>query len=455
MLTNEEGITTLTPVGCGISQPMEINPEKLSLALEPECAAIYSQIESKSEIAQHSATVSKAEAKDFAAVLGKGYMVIDAGGGTVDITVQKEASGGVEVVTVPDGNPMGGTKINEEFSLKFQGIVGDIGFAKFLRGKDETDAIAKKVVCDQFLYHEFELQKVTLCDDNNDKLKEICISIPRQFLAFYGEDTISEGVESMEGYEFENDSIYISKAAAEETLLNPCICELTDCVMKILKDCSPVGTITTIYLVGGFGSCKFVRKKVKKALEENSMHINVIIPRSPLLAIATGAVMWRRNPEVIKSRRSDATYGIATQQLFDKKKHRSAYKVRNESEGKDYCKDILDVFLLKGEKVDLDDVFVSSLRVPSDDAEVVCLTIYSTKNDDVQYIKSPDGDLQLQPIGQIFVETPNPDKFPLRKRRIEVTISFSGTEITAKAKYEPTGKEVETVCDFLSAISHV
>lgn len=113
------------------------------------------------------------------------------------------------------------------------------------------------------------------------------------------------------------------------------------------------------------------------------------------------------------------------------------------------------MFLLKGEKVDLDDVFVSSLRVPSDDAEVVCLTIYSTKNDDVQYIKSPDGDLQLQPIGQIFIETPNPDKFPLRKRRIEVTISFSGTEITAKAKYEPTGKEVETVCDFLSAISHV
>ena len=53
-------------------------------------------------------------------------------------------------------------------------------------------------------------------------------------------------------------------------------------------------------------------------------------------------------------------------------------------------------------------------------------------------------------IGRLVIEVPNPDNLPLEERIVDVTMDFSGTEIQAKAKYRVTGKEVKTVCDFLS-----
>ena len=50
------------------------------------------------------------------------------------------------------------------------------------------------------------------------------------------------------------------------------------------------------------------------------------------------------------------------------------------------------------------------------------------------------------------MEVPNPNNFPLEEHVVNVTINFSGTEIQTKAKYSVTGKEVKTVCDFLSTI---
>lgn len=440
MLTDEEGITTLTPVGSGISRPMETNPEKLSLALEPECAAIYSQYESKDEIKNYHSTLSKAEAKK-ARKLSDGYMVIDIGGGTIDIAVQEEVKGRIKAVAAPAGMPIGGTKINEKFSSIFQKIVGDEKFARFLKSGNYT---TNKVICENFLYQEFESQKTTF-GQGMKKGQELGIVVPKEMVLFYQETTISNNIKSMPGYSFEDGTIWITQEAAYDTLFKDFIETIKECTLKTLASYD----VGIIYLAGGFGSCNLIKQHVEKALTDGQL---TIVPTDPILAIATGAVWWRRNPEVIKSRFSEATYGIAIQLPFDKKKHNPIYKVRNESNGKDYCKDILEVFLLKGENVNADDVFVSSLHVPSDETEVVTLVIYSTESENVQYINSPAGDPIAQPIGQLIIDAPNPNKLPLKKRRIEVTISFSGTEITAKAKYELTGIEVKTVCDFLSAV---
>uniref|UniRef100_A0A1X7T6T9 Uncharacterized protein n=1 Tax=Amphimedon queenslandica TaxID=400682 RepID=A0A1X7T6T9_AMPQE len=43
LTSDAPGITRFTPVGSPLPRPEEVNPEKLSLALEPEVAAIYAQ----------------------------------------------------------------------------------------------------------------------------------------------------------------------------------------------------------------------------------------------------------------------------------------------------------------------------------------------------------------------------------------------------------------------------
>ena len=42
-------------------------------------------------------------------------MVIDIGGGTVDITAHVEVDGGIVVENIPTGNAWGGTQVNEAF----------------------------------------------------------------------------------------------------------------------------------------------------------------------------------------------------------------------------------------------------------------------------------------------------------------------------------------------------
>ncbi|XP_019862065.1 PREDICTED: heat shock 70 kDa protein 12A-like, partial [Amphimedon queenslandica] len=92
LTSDAPGITKFTPVDSPLPRPEEVNPEKLSLALEPEVAAIY---------AQHQSEVSGTPPQR--------YMVVDIGGGTVDITVHDKSNGRISVVLPSTGNTWGGT----------------------------------------------------------------------------------------------------------------------------------------------------------------------------------------------------------------------------------------------------------------------------------------------------------------------------------------------------------
>ena len=448
----------MTQIGCGVSSPEEINPEKLSLALEPECAAIYSQAASKKEAEKYKkATTSKDEVEEVVAKISKGYMIIDAGGGTVDITAQVEVGGGVEVVTAPIGNALGGTQINEKFSLIFQDIVDDKGFEKFIASDDgknkaghstneadiEAGIIKKRIICEKFLYDEFESEKKSLVKIAN----VMCIDIPHKMINFYGEQKIKNGISRMELYEYEDDKIRIPLKAAEDTLFHDSLESLIKDMFEALN--SPqMKQIRTIYLVGGFGSSKIVEKHVKEALQRKSLEIEVIVPPHPTIAIAHGAVMLRKNPAFIRARRADANYGIAIQEPFDAKKHNPAYKIKDASDDQFYCKNIFDIFLKKGELVDSKKKITTSLH-PSDGSEEVILEIYSSEKNDIKYVKTPDGRPIAKLAGRLIIKAPNRKMLPWRDRKIDITIDFSGAEIQATAMYCLTKKKVKTVCDFL------
>ena len=443
MLTDKEGITQLTPVGSGITKPEEENPEKLSLALEPECAAIYSQIISKKEADKYKKAASKDETDSVVVKLSKGYMIIDAGGGTVDITVQLEEEGGVKVVTIPMGNPLGGTVINKEFSSKFQDIIGDKEFSEFLTSGDK-DNVTKKAAVDKLVYSEFESQKVSLGKGLSD---DIVVEIPKALMSYYGEERISSNLP--DGYEYEDDNIRITEKAAEATLFSKSITNLISYTFKALdSDTVERDKIGTIYLVGGFGSSKLVENCVKKALNDRSLKIEVIVPSSPTLAIATGAVMLRKNPAFIKARLADATYGIAIKEIFDPKRHELAYKTYDESDKQYYCRDVFDVFLEKDEEISYNEEFFSTLHAP-DGAEEIKLEIFSSEEKSgVKYVRTPEGKPKAESLCLLIIDAPNPDSLPSRDRKIELMINFSGSEIKATAYYSVTKKEVKTVIDF-------
>ena len=439
MLIESDGISEFTPISqCPFPIPNEVNPDKLSLALEPESAALYSQ-----------ETVTKQIASDPSAAAiscPTDYMVIDIGGGTVDITAHVEVGGGIVVENIPTGNAWGGTQVNEAFSKMLQEIVNDPEFEKFLASGDHSQNMAELI---KIFYTEFENEKLLFGRERTDELR---IALPNRFIRFY-DNSLIEGVKRKRGIEYEDDTLYIDKELVERQLFGPALDGIIKCTLEAIEENKY--RVNTFYLVGGFGGCKYVHQKVIAAIQETytskGQNFTVLVPPTPLLAVAQGAVMWRKDPEKIKARRVDATYGIAVSLLFNPDEHDKHYKFFDEEERKDRCNRVFSVFLLKGELAKAEELVTVNLTPLRNANTQMSIDIYSTTKLGVQYVVDKRGNSTVTKIGQLVIDIPNPDNLPTEKRIVDVTMDFSGTEIQAKAKYRVNGKEVKTVCDFLSA----
>ena len=436
LLTGSSGINRLTGISYRpLPVPSEVNPDKLSLALEPESAALYSQENVGDQI----------KSDPSAAAIGRptNYMVIDIGGGTVDITVHVEVGGAIQVDNVPTGNAWGGTQVNEAFSQLLQKLVCDPKYEKFLRIGPRSKQMS---VVNDLLYDEFETQKLLFGQRKNE---EIAVSLPNKFVKHY-DKVISAEAKKSKGIEYDDDTLYISESVVESQLFGPTLKGIIDCTLEAIKENG--SKVNTFYLVGGFGGCKYVHEKVTAAIKKvKGSRCNVIVPVDPHLAVATGAAMWRKNPEKINARRSDATYGISVCSPFKPEIHDVHYKYYDKEDSIYRCNDVFCIFLEKGELAKADEVSTTDI-IPSSIAKTeMYLSIYSAPSTGVKYTEDKNGKSTVTKIGQLVLDVPNPDKLPNNERKVDITMDFSGTEIQAKAKYRVTGKEVKTVCDFLSA----
>ncbi|XP_011407565.1 PREDICTED: heat shock 70 kDa protein 12A-like [Amphimedon queenslandica] len=422
------GITRFTPVGSPLPRPEEVNPEKLSLALEPEVAAIA---------AQHQSEVSGTPPQR--------YMVVDIGGGTVDITVHDKSNGRISVVLPPMGNTWGGTTVNEALSMILEEIVEDKGFQSFIN----SDPTRAKPALNKFFYGEFEEQKKTF-GDTTEGINEISMTLPPAFVGFYGSHKLREAKKMDMHYDPGDGSLEIDYCQLEEKVFKSTVDKIIECVRTAFDELTD--QIDTVYLVGGFGGCRFVSQKIEEAIAHHRgiLYDNIVCPIKPDLAVVTGAVTWRKDPNIIQSRVADATYGTSVGTVFNPLIHDEHYKYVDE-DGVQCCGNVFEVFVLKGEEIK-DEVYKETITPGSQSMTQVCIPIYCTPDDGVQYTRDKKRKLKVREIGQLVLDIPNPNDLPKEKRKIDVFMDFRGTEIhvQARAQYRITQEEVKTVCDFLS-----
>ena len=371
-------------------------------------------------------------------------MVVDIGGGTVDITVHDNSSGQVSVILPPMGNTWGGTTINEALSQLLEELVQDKGFASFFKSDPTRAAATLNKLC----YKEFEDEK-KIIGDAKAGTKETSINLPQAFIRYYKDEKFSKGAEKL-GMEYDpdNGSIVINYSLVEKKIFQFTVDGILDCVRAAFKELD--GKINTVYLVGGFGGCKFVRQKIEEAISEyhGALYDNIVCPQQSDLAVVHGAVMWRKDPSIIRSRAADATYGIAIGAPFNPSIHDEHYQYVDQK-GTKCCGYVFEVFVLKGEEIK-DEEYKTTVIPRHQSLKQVGIKLYSTVDDGVQYTIDKEGEPTVHMIGELLLDIPNPDDIPANKRHINIFIDFSGTEIQARAQYHITGKEVKIVCDFLS-----
>ena len=378
-------------------------------------------------------------------------MVLDIGGGTIDITVQDcdESVDKISVTLTPTGNGWGGTTVNRAFFEMMEEIVNDKGFYKFLSGskKKMNEALLNKIV-----YKEFEEEKKKFGElglNATTKDDVMTLELPSGFCKEYSNimnDRCCDGVK----FDEDDDLLDISYRTVTKKLFKKTIDAIIAAFESALHS---VNDVDTVYLVGGFGGSKYVHETLQTELSTmfNDREIKLLCPECPHLAVCHGAVIWHLHPEIIQSRKADATYGIAVNLVFDNSKHDVHYRYFDKEDQCYRCKNVFSVFIQKGETVNVDEIITTTLKPHNASFTQITIDIYSTDVSNIQYVRDKSGKLNVKKIGELKLDVPNPNNLPTSQRLYDVSMDFSGTEIKATAKYCITGQEVKTVCDFLSA----
>ena len=249
-----------------------------------------------------------------------------------------------------------GTKINLEFKKFLEEVTGDEGFSQYVRTENESDNAIHEAQLNETIYETFESQKTIFGDKNMDEDGRISVQLNYTFLETYK----NQVVQNLQAMRAQNDthtsyagsSLRITYAKLK-IFYNPIVKGIIDSLEEVLNTVE----IDTIYLVGGFGGCRYIYETVHGKFGDKYKYVT---PEGPLYIVVKGAVMMGKNPEFLQARRVDATYGISVSIPFEEGKHEEIYRIpAKTTDREDYmCTDIFATFVERGDVVNLKDVYM-------------------------------------------------------------------------------------------------
>ncbi|XP_052798615.1 heat shock 70 kDa protein 12A-like [Mya arenaria] len=398
-----------------------IKEKKLTVALEPEAASLFCR-HLPVERSGNETSLGKLKA-------GQRYLVLDAGGGTIDITVHEVLqSMDVKELFKASGGAWGGTKVDEAF----KGFINDIA------GFDAMGDLKRKHLDDFIdLFRRFENKKRSISPDKDSKTViplplSLCSLIEnRQGRALCD---IIKNTSYASSVSMTNEKVKIDASVAR-WFFDTSVSSTVEHLKNILS--SPVNRgVEAILVVGGFSESPMLQHAVGKEFGA----LKRIVPREASLAVLKGAVIFGHNPNAITERISKLTYGVKTTQLFDKAKHDPTKKIFYDGEAR--CDDIFSKHVEIGQKLKIG-------QAQSKERYTVCeinqtsadFPIFTTYQKDPMYTTNPG----CTRVGKLSV----PLSGSGLDRWASVRFIFGGTEIDVEATEESTGKVHNLNIDFL------
>ncbi|XP_045203146.2 heat shock 70 kDa protein 12A-like [Mercenaria mercenaria] len=362
---------------------------------------------------------------------GSKYLVFDAGGGTVDITVHEvQPSGSLKELYKANGGNWGGTYID----IAFRNLLADIV------GNDVMDDFQATQMMDYIdLFREFEVKKRNFKNEMTEKINfKVPIALNEGFKKQKGKD-IKEHIKTKPKYD--KSIIWIGdKLRMEAHIAKGLFEEACGSVAKHLKTLFAEGQVhdvPTILMVGGFSESPMLQDVIRKTMPDK----RIIIPADPGLAVLKGAVIFGHNPSVIQERRCRYTYGVKTSVPFEAGVHPEAKKFVDD-DGEVLCADIFDKHVKIGQPVEYGMSQVTQSYLPtSKSSKAMVFSFYASDQADPTFVTDPSSTL----VGNLTVEIGGSGT----DRSVSVQMTFSGTELKVEAVEQQTGKKTKAKFDFL------
>ncbi|KAL4230004.1 Heat shock 70 kDa protein 12A [Mactra antiquata] len=400
-----------------------IKSEKLKIVLEPEAASILC----------NTLPLVRND-KDEKQLLGSFkpgtiYLILDMGGGTVDVTVHEVTkTGTLREVIRASGGAWGGTSVDASYENLLNSIFGKDLMGDFMR-EERIDYLD--------MQRNFELKKRELKLDSN----KIKILLPAALLEFIQKRAGTEASEFIKSARSDNSIVIRKNHMIVQNhvimgLFHESLNKITEHIKGILAN-PRVERIDKILIVGGFSECVPVTAALKKAFHE----IKIVIPPEPGLAVLRGAVIFGHNPRVITSRVVHYTYGVAIKQVFDPKIHPEEKKETIKKV--DYCKDVFDKFFSSGEEVGNDEKIARTYNI-LDRYKSMEITLYASSDPNPILVT----DECCTRIGSVTILKPT--KKWKRKASLKVELGLGGSEFSVTVTETTTKTQQEAKFDFLS-----
>ena len=395
----------------------EENSFNLLLCLEPEGASIQCREDSENSLKQK---ITK----------GSVIIVLDCGGGTVDITINK-------MMSEPNEKFLSAEVISSTGGCEWGSKYVDINFEKFLKeflGEKLFGVYLKNASARIDLLEVFELLKKKFNPDN--------VKHSRLQLSYLGENLNSDLLKNLvNNYNNLHPEYKINQRGSSgidisnnlmKSFFEPLIIKIINKVKELLQETKKkIGYYPKfIFLVGGFSESPYLRNEIKKNFENNDLI--VLVPKRPLVSVVRGACMFGLNPFSITSRIAKKTYGISTLGIFDEKKHPLSKKVIIEGEA--FCENIFDTFVLKNDSVSVNQEIVKTYCPVRGAQTIMKIILYYTDKRDVNYIDEEG----VEKFGELIVDIGEKNQ-GIEDKLVTVSFLFGNTQIYIVAKNKNTG----------------
>jgi hypothetical protein len=353
------------------------NSNHLIFCYEPEAAALACVHESDFKIEQNSS-----------------LLVVDCGGGTVDLFLCRLGQDGdLEELTVGDGNFLGATRVDANFWNFMREKIGIGAFDRFKRAPEFRRA-----------YNEMEWKWEYLKRQFDGSLPSYEVfQLPQSLVRVMN----SSKVEALDLGE-----VHITEENMK-SFFDPVVNEIVTLVRAQLGLAREGGfsNVKYLYVVGGFGCNRYLQSRVTNDPEVRSQIQFAVSPRRPEAAVLRGAVWCAINHQSIRSRKARRTIGVGVLRNFNQNVDSTDDVVAFDPNypgdlSRAYVPKSVFVFVSKGQTVQTSARFARpGFRVRNASQELINVNVYSTDRippPGVSRIETSECDL----LGTITIQLP-------------------------------------------------
>ncbi|XP_033743554.1 heat shock 70 kDa protein 12B-like [Pecten maximus] len=401
-----------------------IDGRNLVLALEPEAASLYCQLLPINKLHTNK------ETRFTVSRPGTTFMVVDMGGGTADITVQRrENDGSLCELYAATGGPWGGVGVDRQFMIFITKLMGPDVMSRF--SKEHSEDLMDMYRC-------LETCKRTIRPESTGN---ITIDIPGTLTDIY-KDVFKEPFGSSFPEEFENKIKFNhGKLKIDAQIMKDCFTTITDEIKNhiktILSEPSCSG-IKTILLVGGFAESEMVSSTMVTEFTD----CRIVIPQDSETVVLSGAVIYGHSPGSISTRVVRYTYGVSYMLDFESGKHPENKKV--EKEGRpSICKDLFEIFVQMGSPIKTGEVISKVYSPARKESKIMVIKVYASSKKNPEFVT----DEGCWKLGKLVVDLPdseNSSELEIHERMV-----FGETELRVEAVEPVSGKTFSARFDFL------